>query len=124
MHDDFERKRAYGRRPPAAGADRDAIAEEESVFATLTAQQAESRNRLAALQSELAALDTEPDPRVRLPLAIEVPIPRTPADKNPSRRQSSHLRLIGPSLADVEIVDRVLAIEICTTQPRNGTACS
>jgi len=39
------------------------------VFATLTAQQAEWRNRLAALRSELAALGTEPDIRVRPPLA-------------------------------------------------------
>ena len=51
------------------------------MFATLTAQQAESRNRLAALRAELAALDAEPDIRVRMPLAVEAPIPRTPADK-------------------------------------------
>lgn len=85
MQDDIEHTRAYARRPSALGLDRDslrdAIAEEESVSATLTAQQAESRNRLAALRAELAALDTEPDIRVRMPLAVEGPIPQTPADK-------------------------------------------
>lgn len=85
MHDNFEHKRAYGRRPPAPDADRDAlrdaIAQEEYVSATLTAQQTESRNRLAALRSELEALDTQPDIRVPPSLAVEVPIPRTPADK-------------------------------------------
>ena len=85
MQDDIEHTRAYARRPSAPGLDRDslrdAIAEEESVSATLTAQQAESRNRLAALRAELAALDTEPDIRVRMPLAVEGPIPQTPADK-------------------------------------------
>ena len=60
---------------------RDAIAEEESLLATLTAQQAESRHRLAALRAELAALDTEPGIRVGLPLSFEAPIPQTPADK-------------------------------------------
>jgi hypothetical protein len=85
MQDDFNHTRAYARRPSAPGLDRDslrdAIAEEESVFATLTAHQAESRNRLAALRAELAAFDTEPDIRVRVPLAVEGPIPQTPADK-------------------------------------------
>jgi hypothetical protein len=95
MQDDFEHTRAYARRPSAPGLDRDslrdAIAEEESVFATLTAQQAESRNRLAALRAELAALDTEPDIRVRMPLAVEGPIPQTPSDK---------VRLQRPCLGD------------------------
>ena len=49
--------------------------------ATLTAKQAESRNRLAALRAELATLDNEPDIHVRLSRAIEVAIPRTPDDK-------------------------------------------
>jgi len=62
MQDDFEHTRAYARRPSAPVLDRDslrdAIAEEESVFATLTTQQAVSRNRLAALRAELAALES------------------------------------------------------------------
>src|SRR5256886_162551 len=85
MQDDVEHKRAYRRQPSAPGMDRDAlrdaIAEEESLLATLTAQQAESRHRLAALRAELAALDTEPGIRVGLPLSFEAPIPQTPADK-------------------------------------------
>src|SRR5437879_1700273 len=84
MQDDVEHKRAYRRQPSAPGMDRDAlrdaIAEEESLLATLTAQQAESRHRLAALRAELAALDTEPAIRVGLPLSLEAPIPQTPAD--------------------------------------------
>src|SRR5256886_17671652 len=52
MQDDVEHKRAYRRQPSAPGMDRDAlrdaIAEEESLLATLTAQQAESRHRLLA----------------------------------------------------------------------------
>jgi len=38
MQDDFEYKRAYRRRSSAPGLDRDAIAQEESVSATLTAK--------------------------------------------------------------------------------------
>src|SRR5271166_1156472 len=85
MQDDFEHTRAYARRPSAPVLDRDslrdAIAEEESVFATLTTQQAESRHRLAALRAELVALDTQPKINVRPPLAFKTPIPRTAADK-------------------------------------------
>src|SRR5438105_6652837 len=85
MQDDVEHKRAYRRQPSAPGMDReemhDAIAEDESLLATLTAQQAESRHRLAALRAELAALDTEPGIRVGLPLSFEAPITQTPADK-------------------------------------------
>src|SRR5437763_11987376 len=85
MQDDVEHKRAYRRQPSAPGMDRDAlrdaIAEEESLLATLTAQQAESRHRLAALRAELAALDTEPGIRVGVPLSFEAPIPPPPADK-------------------------------------------
>src|SRR5437879_8091907 len=85
MQDDVEHKRAYRRQPSAPGMDRDAlrdaIAEEESLLATLTAQQAESRHRLAALRAELAALDTEPAIRGGLPRSLEAPIPQPPADK-------------------------------------------
>src|ERR1039457_4458347 len=66
---------------PNGDALRDAIAQEEALLATLEAQAAASRHRLTALQAELAALDTEPEIHVRLPLALEVPIPQTPADK-------------------------------------------
>lgn len=85
MQDDAEQRRVYGRQPPTQGAGRgtlrDAIAQEEVLLATLEAQQAESRHRLAALHAELAALDAEPEIRVRLSLALEGPIPQTPADK-------------------------------------------
>jgi len=85
MQDDAEQRRVYGRQPPTQGAGRgtlrDAIAQEEVLLATFEAQQAESRHRLAALHAELAALDAEPEIRVRLSLALEGPIPQTPADK-------------------------------------------
>jgi len=60
---------------------RDAIAQEEALLATLADQQTDSMHRLAALRTELAALDTEPEIHVRLPMAFEAPIPQTPADK-------------------------------------------
>jgi hypothetical protein len=66
---------------PNGDALRDAIAQEEALLATLEAQAAASRHRLTALQAELAALDTEPEIHVRLPFALEVPMPQTPADK-------------------------------------------
>ncbi len=70
---------------PAQGAGgdalRDAIAQEEALLATLEAQKTESRHRLAALRAKLAALEAQHEIRVRLPLALEAPIPRTSADK-------------------------------------------
>jgi hypothetical protein len=67
----------------SAGRDglRDAIAQEETFLATLNAQQAESRHRLAALRAELIALDTEPEIRGYRPLKIEAPVPQTSAEK-------------------------------------------
>ena len=67
--------------PVDRGALREAIAQEETLLATLEAEQAESKHRLAALRAELAALDTAPEIRVHLPLPIETPIPRSSADK-------------------------------------------
>src|SRR5260370_24355287 len=85
MQDDSKQKRIDRPQPSAQGASRDAlrddIAQEETLLATLEAQQAESRHRLTALRAELAALDTEPEIHVPLALAFEAPIPRTPADK-------------------------------------------
>ncbi len=85
MQDDTKQKRIDRPQPSAQGASRDAlrdaIAQEETLLATLEAQQAESRHRLTALRAELAALDTEPEIHVPLALAFEAPIPRTPADK-------------------------------------------
>ena len=85
MQDDAEQRRMQGRQPPAQGAGRDAlrvaIAHEEARLSTLEAQQAESGHRLAALRAELAALEAQPEIRVRLPLVLEAPIPRTSADK-------------------------------------------
>src|SRR5262249_42794175 len=59
----------------------DAIAKEEEQLAGLEAQQAESKRRLAALNTELAALGAEPGIRVHLPVAIDAPVPRTSAEK-------------------------------------------
>src|SRR6266851_737706 len=42
---------------------------------------AKEEQRLAALQAELAALGAEPGIRVRPPLTIEAPVPRTSAEK-------------------------------------------
>ena len=85
MQDDTEQTQVHRRRRPAQDTQRDAlrdaIAREELVFAKLQAEQAESRHRLAALRAELAALDAEPEIHVRMTLALEAPIPRTPADK-------------------------------------------
>jgi hypothetical protein len=39
------------------------------------------QHRLTALRAELATLDTEPEIRVRLPVSLRAPIPRTSADK-------------------------------------------
>ena len=85
MQDDTKQRREYRPKPSAQGVGRDAlhdaIAQEEALFTTLETQQAESRHRLTALRAELAALDTEPEVHVPLPLALEAPIPRTPAEK-------------------------------------------
>jgi hypothetical protein len=85
MRDEAEKTRAHRPRSSAQamdrGAIRDAIAQEEALLATLEARQDESRHRLTALRAELAAFDAEPEIHVRLPRAIEEPIPRTPADK-------------------------------------------
>ena len=68
-------------RQSARDALRDAIADEESRLATLTAQQAESRRRLTALKAELAALDSRRGIHVQLPKAPALPTPQTSADK-------------------------------------------
>lgn len=60
---------------------REAIADEESRLATLTAQQAESRRRLTTLKAELAALDSRRGIHVQLPKAPALPTPQTSADK-------------------------------------------
>jgi hypothetical protein len=82
MQDDAEPKRVQGRRPGGHRDElRDAIAQEEFLLAKLEAEQTESRYRLTALRAELATLDTEPEIRVRLPVSLRAPIPRTSADK-------------------------------------------
>ena len=58
-----------------------AIAVEEARLSKLEAQQTESRNRLSAFRAELAAVDTEPQIRVPASLTLDVPTPRTAADK-------------------------------------------
>jgi superfamily II DNA or RNA helicase len=60
---------------------RAAIAREEANLAKLEADQAAARGRLAQLWAELEALGGEPDTRLRLPLVVEVPVPRTSAEK-------------------------------------------
>jgi len=59
----------------------EAIAREEEHLARLVAEQAETRNRLAALCSEWAAIGAEPEIRVHLAQPARVPIPETPATK-------------------------------------------
>jgi hypothetical protein len=82
MQDDAEPKQAQGRQPGVdRDALRDAIAQEEFLLTKLEAEQTESRHRLTVLRAELAVLDTEPEIRVRLPLSLGAPIPRTSADK-------------------------------------------
>jgi superfamily II DNA or RNA helicase len=66
---------------PNGNALRDTIAREEASLAALEAQAAASRHRLAALRAELTELDAEPEIHERLSLALEVPVPQTPADK-------------------------------------------
>jgi hypothetical protein len=80
MKEDAEQKQVSVGRPSDQATARDAlcdaIANEESLLATLTAHQADSMHRLATLRAELAALDIGSEIHVRAPLAIE-----TPADK-------------------------------------------
>jgi len=83
MQDDAEQRRIHGRQPTAHEASgialRDAIAHEEALLATLETHKTESRHRLAALQARLAALEAQPEIRVRLPLALGTLTPQTPA---------------------------------------------
>ncbi len=58
-----------------------AITQEEARLEQLQAEQTDSRRRLGALHFELASLGAEPEIRVRLPLMIEAPAPRTSAEK-------------------------------------------
>jgi hypothetical protein len=58
-----------------------AIAEQEARLAHLEVEQADSRQRLAAMQAELASLGAEPGIRVRLPLASGTAVPKTSAEK-------------------------------------------
>jgi hypothetical protein len=82
MQDDAKPKRVQGRQ---LGSDRDAlrgtIAQEEFLLAKLEAEQTESRHRLTVLRAELAALDTEPEIRVRFPVSPRAPVPQTSGDK-------------------------------------------
>ena len=58
-----------------------AILDEESSLARLVAQHSDTRTRLATLQSELAALGTRPEVRMRPAIVAEAVVPRTPAEK-------------------------------------------
>lgn len=57
------------------------IADEEARLARLQAEQADSQARLRALRGEAASLGTEPQIRVRLPIAATTPTPMSSADK-------------------------------------------
>jgi len=85
MHDDAEQRRIHECQPPALGAAgdalRDAILHEEALLASLEGQKTESKHRLAALQAKLAALEAQPEIRVRLPLALGTLTPQTPVEK-------------------------------------------
>jgi superfamily II DNA or RNA helicase len=85
MQDDIVKEPIDRPQPSTRGAGCDAlrraIAHEEALLATLEAQQAEALHSLTVLRAELAALDSEPEIHVRLALAVEAPIPQTPADK-------------------------------------------
>ena len=59
----------------------EAIGQEEMRLARLEADKADSNRRLVELRGELASLGAVPGIRVHLPVAIEVPVPRTSADK-------------------------------------------
>ena len=82
MQDEVEKNRPLA---PSHRGQRDAlqnaIAVEEGRLSELDAKQDESRHRLAALRAELAALDSEPQIRVRLPISPDVSIPQTAAEK-------------------------------------------
>lgn len=65
--------------PPSREALVAAITREEERLAVL--EEADSKRRLAALQTELAALGAEPGIRVCPPLTVEAPVPRTSAEK-------------------------------------------
>ena len=84
MKDD-DQTRVLGRQRPEQRALREelreAIDQEEIRLARLEAEQADSRRRLAALRAEFVSLGVEPQIRVQLPVAIDAPVPRTPADK-------------------------------------------
>lgn len=83
--DESHQARGFGWQQPEQRARhvelRDAIQKEEDRLATLEAEQADSSRRLEALRGELASLGAKPEIRARLPLAIEAPAPRTPAEK-------------------------------------------
>lgn len=85
MQKDARDKQLPGPQVPATDLDREAlrraISAEESLLATLTAQQAEASRRLADLRTKLAALDARPEISVQPSRATEVPAPRTPAEK-------------------------------------------
>ena len=57
------------------------IALEEGRLARIETEQADSRRCLDALHAESASLGAEPEIRVRLPLAVGTPVPRTSAEK-------------------------------------------
>lgn len=61
----------------------DAIGKEEALLARLEREQIEARVRLASLRSEIAAVSTNVDPKIRvqLPVLPVTPAPNTPTDK-------------------------------------------
>lgn len=83
--DEVQQPRMNGQYPPERERGREklleAIAQEEARSARLEAEQVDSKRRLAALRAELAALGSEPEIRVRLPVVAEAPAPRTSAEK-------------------------------------------
>lgn len=59
----------------------EAISNEQALLTRLDREQTDARARLASLQAELAALGSEPEIRVRLPVVLDAPAPETPAEK-------------------------------------------
>src|SRR5215470_18049215 len=59
----------------------EAISNEQALLARLDREQADARVRLRALEAELATLGSEPEIRVRLPLALDAEAPQTHAKK-------------------------------------------
>jgi superfamily II DNA or RNA helicase len=55
----------------------EAIAKEQALLARLDREQTDARARLAVLQAELTSLGSEPEIRVRLPMALDAPAPQT-----------------------------------------------